>query len=77
MEKVCSCRPSTVTEVEYRIRPEIIGYCELHGNPMRVRYLKAYQGNLWVGDCGCSSNNVDDGYEVFRREHDYRTYYNV
>ena len=67
MEIVCLGKPNIVTELEYRIKPEIIGYCELHGNPMTVQYLEAYQGTLWVGDCGCSHNNVPDGYELFER----------
>ena len=63
MEEVNLNVPKIVVENKLRIKPDSIGYCELHGNPMKVKYLEAYQGELWVGHCGCSSNWIPNGYE--------------
>lgn len=69
MEVVDLRNPNKVVEVRYKIKHDVVGYCELHGNPMTVQYLEAYGDELWVGDCGCSSNHVKDGYEIITTEY--------
>ena len=65
MEEVNLSNPRKVIETRWIIKLGTIGYCELHGNPMRVKYLEAYRGLCWVGDCGCATNWVDKGYKHY------------
>ena len=69
MEEVSLNAPKIVVENIWRNKHDSIGYCELHGNPMRLKYLEAYQGELWVGDYGCSTNCIPNGCEnvIMRR----------